>query len=350
MSTGPNYAQASRKKELLARTAQWSGGFRLQRALPGARNQLLILAYHRVVPDVRDETWPYDVELISASPQAFRWQMEFVARCLRPVTLSQVLASAVGGTPLPERSVLVTFDDGFADNHEHAFPVLKATGVPATIFVATDLIGTDTQLWFETVAHLLMRAPAKSVLPLLHGLPAEVPEAPGERRALIVSVQRMLKRQAEEKRSTWVQRLQQQFGALADPSQQEHTRMLTWDQVREMHRGGIEFGSHGASHAVLSQLSAPELAGELRRSRETLQRELGIDARALAYPVGGPLAFNDTVITAARAEGFQLGLTYMAGTNPLRGYDPFRLRRQHVERFTTPAYFEAMLSWPSLFA
>ncbi len=321
-----------RKKEILAQLGARSGGLRLRRALPGAGRQLLVLAYHRVLPDVDEATWPFDVELLSATPQDFSWQMAFVARHMQPVTLSQVVASGQGGAPLPARAVLVSFDDGFADNHDHALPVLQRHGVPACVFLATDLIGTDTQLWFETVAHLLMRAPAGSRFMLGDGSEAAVAAPPAQRRTLIARTLQSLKRLDEDGRGAWVQALQQLLGQHADPTAAPRTRMLDWDQVRAMQRGGVEFGSHGATHAVLSQLSPQALAGELQRSRATLERELGREARALAYPVGGPQAFNDAVIAAARDAGFRLGLSYIKGGNPLRGFDPFRLRRQHVER------------------
>jgi peptidoglycan/xylan/chitin deacetylase (PgdA/CDA1 family) len=338
-----------RKKEILARLGARSGALRLRRALPGAGRQLLILAYHRVLPDVDEATWPFDVELLSATPADFDWQMAFVARQLRPVTLSQVVASVQGGAALPRRAVLVSFDDGFADNHDHALPVLRRHGVPACVFLATDLIGTSAQLWFETVAHLLMRAPAGSRCTLGDGSDATVPAPPTQRRLLIARALQSLKRLDETGRGAWVQGLQGQFGPHTDPAVAPLTRMLSWDEARAMQRGGVEFGSHGATHAVLSQLTPEALAAELQRSRAVLERELGCETRALAYPVGGPQAFNEAVIAAAKQAGFRLGLSYIQGRNPLQGFDPFRLRRQHVERFTSRAYFEAMLSWPTLF-
>lgn len=338
-----------RKKELLARWGAHTGLLRLRRNLPAARQQLLVLAYHRVIPDASEAMWPFDVELVSATPQDFDWQMAFVARHLQPVSLSQVVASVGGGPPLPPRAVLVSFDDGFADNHDHALPVLRRHGVPACVFLATDLIGSGRQLWFEVVAHLLMRSPAGTPLRLGDDSEARIDAPPAARRLLIARTLQSLKRLDERARSAWVQGLEAQLGHNAVAAEAALSRMLTWDEVRAMQRGGMEFGSHGATHAVLSQLAPDALSSELQRSRATLEREMGREVRALAYPVGGPRAFNDAVIAAARAAGFQLGLSYVQGSNPLQGFDPFRLRRQHVERFTTRAYFEAMLSWPGIF-
>jgi peptidoglycan/xylan/chitin deacetylase (PgdA/CDA1 family) len=116
-----------------------------------------------------------------------------------------------------------------------------------------------------------------------------------------------------------------------------------------MSAAGIEIGSHTVSHPILSMLDDASLTRELVDSRHTLEHELGKPVSVLAYPVGGAQEFNDKVVEVAQATGYRLGVSYMQGVNRLGGLDPFRLRRQHVERYTTAPYFSAQLSLPELF-
>lgn len=125
--------QAARARRISRGVDQWHSGLR-------------VLCYHRVSTD-SDE--------LSVTPSAFRSQMEFVlgARA-NPETLDDALDRLQAGTL--GRDVCVTFDDGYHDNLEHAIPVLRDLGIPATIFVASKLIdGTAPVYWYEQPPPLL---------------------------------------------------------------------------------------------------------------------------------------------------------------------------------------------------
>ena len=87
-----------------------------------------VLVYH----SVDDTDWFYSV-----SPDAFRRQMEYVKHHCQPVTFQEVVNYVKGEIKLPPRAVAVTFDDGYANVAETAFPVLKDYGIPMTIFLTT---------------------------------------------------------------------------------------------------------------------------------------------------------------------------------------------------------------------
>ena len=125
---------------------------------------------------------------------------------------------------------------------------------------------------------------------------------------------------------------------------------MGWSQVEEMFRSGIEFGSHGLSHAVLSRLNAADLARELTESRLAIERVTGAPVTAIAYPVGGEDSIDDRVVAAARNAGYRIGFTYVPGSNRADPTDRMRLARQHVERYTGRAYFQGLLAFPSVFS
>jgi peptidoglycan/xylan/chitin deacetylase (PgdA/CDA1 family) len=250
---------------------------------------------------------------------------------------------------LPAGAVAVTFDDGFADNYTHAFPVLRTRRIPACVFLSTDYIGSDRPYWFEAIAGLLMAAPVRSVkLPSLgHALPRADEHA--IRREDIRLALSELKRMPDEVRRSSLGALGLQMHGPADARVGEGAHAMNWSQVREMAQAGVEFGSHGASHAVLSRLDATDLARELTDSKLTIERATGAPVTAIAYPVGGEDSIGDRVVAAARDAGYRVGFTYERGTNSADPPDRMRLARQHVERYTGRAYFQGLLALPSVF-
>ncbi|MEP7154374.1 MAG: polysaccharide deacetylase family protein [Betaproteobacteria bacterium] len=339
------------KKEILANLLRETGLLAIMRRVPRPakdHDHLRILAYHRIC-DVPDEsTFPFDPELISASTSDFREQMRHVAAHFVPVSCADVMAALDGTQALPKRAVVVTFDDGHLDNYTQAFPVLKALGIPATIFLSTAYVGEPGTFWFDQVANILFRAPASS-----HTLPgSEQPVALGNtesRRDALKNVLRYLKKIPDARRREVIAELAATLTPATTNNDSSLSGVVTWPQVREMASARIEFGSHGVSHPVLTQLEDSVLERELVESRAVLEAQLGRPVETIAYPDGGLQAFDARVVEAVKRAGYRLGLSYISGTNHLHHMDRFALHRLHVERYTSRAWFEAMLELPRLF-
>ncbi|SEQ85084.1 Peptidoglycan/xylan/chitin deacetylase, PgdA/CDA1 family [Streptomyces sp. yr375] len=117
-----------------------------------------ILMYHAVAADPSDAT-----RTLSVTPEAFTEQLAVIAdRGLTPLTTADLAARWRTGRPLPDRPVLITFDDGYEGVHRHALPALAKHGFPATLFVSTGWIrgaydtggGLDTMLDWGQVRQL----------------------------------------------------------------------------------------------------------------------------------------------------------------------------------------------------
>ena len=336
-----------RLKRFAAHALAPLGAFRTRGALGFVGGQrLLLLGYHRVLPVTREQDHAGDIELVSATPDEFLWQMRYLAERFQPVSFARIAEALEGGTALPERAVAVTFDDGFYDLHAHALPVLRQTGMSATVFIATDYVDNGGAFWFDHVAWAL-RTHDLSSIPLPDCVKSQAFDtSTAGRSRLIVSVLRVLKDYDESQRDRYVTRLLSAFPIPADVAL---GRALTWHEIREMCAAGIEFGSHTASHRCLSRLTGDELHYELKHSKQRIEAETEQPVVALAYPFGGKGAFNGEVIVAARQLGYRVATTYMPGFNDLHIADGFQLLRQRVERDTSRAYFEAIVNLPELF-
>lgn len=316
---------------------------------PPPAGAVTILAYHRVLDVPDEERFPFDVELVSASREAFRRQVAHVARHFTPITFAALQAALDRGEAPPRRALIVTFDDGFIDNYRVAFPVLREFGVPATIFVSTGYVDRQEHYWYERVAHAVLTARAPR-LGLPGGASVELGTGYGARRPALKRLLGELKRLEDDARRREIPRLVAELDPASPCEGDDRSGPMTWAQVKEMSDAGIEFGSHGVDHPVLARASDEVLERELVQSRARLEAQTGKPVHALAYPVGGPGAFDARVVAAAKAAGYRFGVSYVAGVDNVGTWDPFAIRRLHVERYTGDARFRAMLALPRHFA
>lgn len=320
------------------------------RALRGLHDRshpaLTILAYHRVMPTDGLDSYPFDEELISATPAQFDWQMRYLREHLNPVSLRDVIAYLDEGTPLPPASVAVTFDDGFADTYRYAFPVLKRHAIPATIFVCTGYIDSKEPFWFELAAYLMYHVEPHAI-----ETPAGQTFPTGDSRdARIASLRQLhgiLKDLPNRERTALLDEWTTRFASRIRHDTAGHSHPISWTQVREMAADGIDFGSHTVTHPNLTRLTTEDLDQELAQSKQVLEDRLQRSVNSIAYPIGTPSAFNARVIDATANQGYKLGVTYVSGANPLFNLNRFELHRHGIGLRMTPPYFRALTSLPS---
>jgi len=317
------------KREWLARGMHWSGIVSLLSQLPD-RDSLLVLNYHRI-GDADEDV--FDSSVFSATGEDFDEQISHLKRVASLVTLEEALefirgASAAKGTAR-RFHVLITFDDGYCDNYGIAYPILRSHGVQGVFFLATSMVGSCAVPWWDRIAWLLKTAQRRRFT--LH-YPVEL-KVDIDRNGLHESMQSVLrlhKRQGNTDPARFLRELMEE--AKGDEVPETVRRFLSWDEAREMRRGGMTIGSHTQSHAVLGQLTAQRQFEELSGSRAILKEELGVEIDVLAYPVGHRDSFSDQTKRLAREAGYRGAFSHYGGTN-LRGTTTaFDIKRTKVVR------------------
>src|SRR6185437_6340264 len=335
------------RRRLVELAARWGITTLLEGVHNRRRSSLLVLAYHRVLQVEDPDSYPFDPELIIATPEEFAWQMRYLREHMQPVSLSEVVQHLDDGTALPRRAVAVTFDDGFVDTYRNAFPVLRELHMPATVFATTGYVDSPEPFWFELVAYLMMRIPPWSirVQDSAHAFP--LGPSLDVRRVSIHMLQEILKGLPDARRTNLIKEWSRSFAGRIDPAALELGRPLTWAQVSEMAAAGIEFGSHTVTHPNLTRLEEPSLLWELADSKSALERRLGHEIKTLAYPIGTRSAYDTRVMDYAKRAGFRLAVSYVAGVNWMRELERFELRRQGVSPDISRAWFRAMTTLPA---
>jgi peptidoglycan/xylan/chitin deacetylase (PgdA/CDA1 family) len=306
------------------------------------RNRTLVLTYHRVLPLQR---WPdsFSSRGIIVTPETFDLQLRFLRGFLKPLSASEFIACLQSGRPMPSRSCLVTFDDGWYDTLEFALPALRRHGVPAVLFVAADYVGTGRCFWQERLARRLFELRNRPEVPSLlaaAGLSAADDRLQLSDRDAIRELVTRLKELPSADVDSLMARLAQLAPAGSGPGED---RFLDWAGVAELcNSRQVEIGSHALSHRPLTRISPDEAGRELRQSREILRSRLGTEARLLAYPNGDA---TPEIAGIASATGFAAAFTTERGAVAAGG-NPHLLQRVNIHEASTPtrpAFFGRLL-------
>jgi peptidoglycan/xylan/chitin deacetylase (PgdA/CDA1 family) len=337
---------------------------RLQRAVrrlrSGLGQQVLILLYHRVAK-LDPDPWS-----LAVTPHHFAEHLEVMRQRTRPIPLQQ-LARALSYGNLPNRSVVVTFDDGYADNFHDAKPLLERYDVPATVFVSSGFIGHRCEIWWDELDHLLLQPgmlPEKLRLKVnrntyqwklgevaqysertqrRHRRWRAWEEAPSSRHALYCSLWELLHTATEEERRRVLSELRD--WADAEPAKRLTHRPLSLKEVVGLARGGlVEIGAHTVTHPVLSVLSLTSQRREILESKNRLQAILGRPVTSFAYPYGRHSDYSAKTLTIVQQAGFTTSCCSFSGLVK-RSTDPHQLPRVQVHDWDGDEFDRELSQW-----
>jgi peptidoglycan/xylan/chitin deacetylase (PgdA/CDA1 family) len=289
------------------------------------RGRSLIVRYHAVAPDDAPVA-AYASPDITIPRGLFAAQMRFLARAYTPVPLATVVDALGRGVEPPGGTVVVTLDDGYADNYDHAFPVLRDTGVPATVYVATEAVDGGPALWTaELRASVMLSAAAAVRVEIGGGHEFPLDDHHARHRAvkeltnILVPVDAALRRRI-------LTTIRAELGLNGGADLRDV--MLSSEQIREMHDGGIAIGAHTQTHSNMTIVTPEQARADIGGSREYLEDVLGAPVRDFAYPnTGGRYPhYNPSVADIVRQLGFRSAVTSHAGVVG-SGSHPFMLPR-----------------------
>jgi peptidoglycan/xylan/chitin deacetylase (PgdA/CDA1 family) len=278
---------------------------------------LPILMYHRVMPQP-DAMQP-------AVPTAAMLDAQFkaLAEVFHVLPLEEAAERLYEGS-LPPRSAVITFDDGYRDNHSIALPLLKRHGITATVFVASGFLDGG-RMFNDTVTESVRRLPTGEVdLAWLGMGRSRVSDAPS-RLALATQLASRIKYLEPEQRNQACDRL----AWMAD-GPLPGDLMMTCEQVRDLARQGVSIGGHTVNHPILTKVSNEEALKEIRDNHAALTSLLGSPPACFAYPNGKPTLDYGLVHADAVRE-----IGYVAAVSTAVGVATLEANRFQMPRFVT---------------
>jgi peptidoglycan/xylan/chitin deacetylase (PgdA/CDA1 family) len=243
----------------------------------------------------------------------------------------------------PKKSVVITFDDGFANNCSVAWPLLKRRNVPFTIFVTTGMVGVaGAQLWTERVKRAVyLSTKIGATLEFETGQKQLDLSSRVTRAAAARATVNGLKRLSPIQRDDAVTQVEKTCGRPAlRPDEQERYEFLSWEQIRTMAAEGVEFGSHTVNHPILTTLAPGVLRSELQNSKLTLESQIRRECYSFAFPNGSFSDYGPREKAELSALGYRCALS-LNGTLNGRRADLLEIDRININRQHDDAMFRA---------
>jgi len=325
------------------------------RRIVGSPAGTLVLLYHRVATPAVDP-WR-----LSVSPAHFAEHMAVLKRQAKPLQL-RALRTALRTGKTPRDGVVVTFDDGYADNLLAARPILERNDVPATVFVTSGALGTPG-FWWDRLARVLLRPgklPKRLSLPVPGrtldvklGRDAQWDDAaaaahPGwqpwgdehptaRHKAYRIFYDALFPLGPEERETA--------LAALPRGPESHAERALSIAELRTLAESDlVEIGCHTRTHPVLSRLTTEAQRDEIRLARRDLGAIIGSPLTSFAYPFGRREDYDEGTVAMVREAGFSCACSNFAGS-VAAGTDPFQLPRFQVRDWDGEGFAAALRAW-----
>jgi peptidoglycan/xylan/chitin deacetylase (PgdA/CDA1 family) len=295
--------------------------------------QLVILMYHRILP-VDDIRTLVEEPGMTVSPDTFRMHLALISEYFEIVSLSDWIARKKNGDPLPEKACAITFDDGWVDNYEFAFPALQAFSARATIFLVSSMIGTGEMFWPERLARIVTSIAthypeqwSNSDLEWIRALNTDYGFAniPPDREEVsqIIAAAKVLNDLDIHKRLDHIEETMNLNIPKTQPS------LLNWDQVAEMYSSGlVQVGSHSRRHIRLTEaISDQDLEDEIINSKNEIKDKSGADVDTFCFPNGD---YSQAALKLVN-QNYLGAVTTEPGWNS-RASNPFLLHRTSIHQ------------------
>lgn len=299
-------------------------------------DKVTILMYHGILKEsLTVEDWCFLDEL------SFRKQIKYLREHFEIITLSDAVERMRNGG-IRRPSAVITFDDGYQNNFDVAFPILRTEGIPATIFLATGLLNSRDTVWYCRLNLAFSQTHKDSIE--WNGSKFDLSTSSQKGRASAV-IQDSLKRLGHPELMATVRSIILELGGDPDCPIEIGSpfRMLDKEAVGAMATSGlIEFGAHTHHHAILRFLSKEERLNEIRQSIHAIKEVTGRACRYFAYPNGRTEDYDFEIIQDLKACGVQMAVTTISGPND-RMTPLMELRRYGIGAGLPMAEFQVMV-------
>lgn len=291
-----------------------------------------ILCYHRIGTG--------GVPLYSElPPEIFEAQVRFLKERYRVVSLDEMYREMQNPVSR-EQMVAITFDDGYRDLYNYAFPILQRYGIPATIYLIINSMETGEAPWYDKI-FVALDSLTKNRLEVVLERPRVFELYSREARITAGSeIVGYLRTLPDQLRREWCLAFNEQIPVSAEKLT---NCMLTWEQVRAMFQAGVSFGSHTMSHPVFSRLPPAEMEAELQVSKRILEERINAPVHDFAYPFGKPEECGLEAGELLARCGYRSAVTTTEGVNSPNA-NPYRLRRTQIGEERSLAMFMLKLN------
>lgn len=318
-----------RTRQYLAQALRYSGTLSLISHGWWGRRSLTVLAHHRITDADAPDFYGLKSN-VSASVSDFEQQLDWIADNYNVISLDQLRQYVLKDVDLPPRPLLITFDDGYRDNYENAYPILKKHGFPAVIFTVTGRMSNPTPLWWDISAQAFRTTKVSEAnLPYL-GM-----------REINKSTQTEFMETLKKYPTAEIDPAVEQLCTALQVSPEKVDLFFGWDEVRELVSNGIACQAHTVTHPIMTRIPMEQRIEELKQSRDALLENTNQTVDTFAYPNGSPVDYDKETVLALHELGYKMAVTLSPGPERLsivKRY-PMQIRRVYLSRRDTMDMF-----------
>ena len=303
-------------KSLVIRILSTLGLIELIRRLN--KGSLTILLYHGVAPNppAGGDSGMYNYRGKFISPEVFSMELDYLKQYYTVLDLDEALEKLQSGT-LPPYSTVITFDDGYKNFYDYAFPILKQHELTATFFIPTDFVLKKIPLWIDRLEYVGLKNDAE--------------------------IRQKLKSLPDEEKNQALEKLEKERKLENFDGNRSVYTPLSIEMIREMQTAGMKFGAHTEGHPILNKVETNKLHEEIGGSKNLLQQNIGQISKVFCYPNGQSNDFNQNVLEEIKKTGFTSALTTLEGMNT-ENTNPYFLKRITMDNIKDQKTFLFALS------
>ncbi len=292
---------------------------------------VVVLLYHRVTSLCSDP------QMLAVSPDNFRRQLQYLKNSFPVVRFED------DWSQVKKPAIVITFDDGYADNAREALPILEEVGVPATFFVSTGPIVSRQEFWWDELEHIVLgdhKFPGQFELADSH-FGQNWPTGTGaERRTLFQEIQSRMKKVDAQRRENWLKQMRHWVHMEEEFCEAHHA--MTVEELRRLSRSRwVTIGAHTVTHTALSSMTPEDQWQEIIGSKMQLESWLERKVSVFSYPFGTKEDYTPETVCLCKEAGF-LKVAYNFSAQVHSWTDLYQIPRQLVRNWTAEVFAERL--------
>jgi len=303
-----------------------------------ASKPALVLLYHRVT------NLKNDPQLLAVTPDNFYDHVSLLRKKFSLLEIEEFSELLISGKKMPVKPVILTFDDGYADNYHEALPILESLRTQALFYITTSNVNSDHEFWWDEIERIFLtdhQLPDFLEINVNDKLVRLRTSSVSERTNAYKALHPRLKYLAPEKRNALIAQIRQvaQINCNGRPTH----RILSTEEIKLLSQSSSAIiGAHTHNHPALSVLSYKQQEEEIKLSKIILEKILAKAIDHFSYPYGSKKDYNQDSIQACQDIGFKMVCSNYHG-HVRKWTDRFQVPRVLVRNWNK-AYFEAYLT------
>ena len=275
-------------------------------------SKVSILLYHRVSPEYINNPYGNFVSL-----DKFEYQISFIKNKYNIISLHELHNIIINNNIPKDHKIVITFDDGYIDNYKYAFPILSKYSIPATIFLLSDYINSNETVWDWNLYKIIYQS---NCIEKITELDFPVGIFSQNKKELLWNLVNYFKYIKPSTRKDCIKKISDKL--LINDYNFNENRIMNWDEIKEMSKNLIDFGSHGCSHTSFLNQDNHFVDCELLKSKEIIENNLKKKCNFFSFPFGSKNDFSNDLINKV-LKIYDISLLNIYGTNIIRSNNFF---------------------------